>query len=97
MPQLIKNREVVDDRWTLVREITALADLPASGAQIIPLAFWLEHPTVACSPPPLDSRVAPSRVRVSARRWLSRVLVPWSIRPTARPPVPALRLVQSAA
>jgi len=42
MPQLIKNRAVVDDRWTLVREIGDLADL--SGApQIVPLAFWLAH------------------------------------------------------
>ena len=43
MPQLIKNRAVVDDRWTLVREIAALADLPASGPQIVPLVFWLAH------------------------------------------------------
>ena len=42
MPQLIKNRAVVDDRWTLVRETADLADLPA-GPQIVPLAFWLAH------------------------------------------------------
>jgi len=37
MPQLIKDRALTEDRWTLVRE--AEAALPA-GAAIIPLATW---------------------------------------------------------
>jgi uncharacterized protein (DUF934 family) len=41
MPQLIKNGAVVDDGWTLVREIASIADLPATKA-IVPLAFWCE-------------------------------------------------------
>ena len=38
MPQLIKNRAVTDDRWTLVR--MAEGALPA-GPTIVPLARWL--------------------------------------------------------
>ena len=30
MPQLIKDRAVVDDRWTLLRDAAALADVPAA-------------------------------------------------------------------
>ena len=41
MPQLIKNGAVVDDSWTLVREIASIADLPSSNV-IVPLAFWLD-------------------------------------------------------
>ena len=43
MPQLIKNRAVVDDRWTLLREAAELSDLAADTPQIVPLAFWLAH------------------------------------------------------
>jgi uncharacterized protein (DUF934 family) len=37
MPQLIKDRAITDDRWTLVRDTAA--DVPA-GAAIVPLALW---------------------------------------------------------
>ena len=37
MPQLIKGRNVSDDRWTLVRD--PAAEVPA-GAVIVPLAVW---------------------------------------------------------
>ena len=40
MPQLIKNRALVADRWTLVREPSA--DLPA-GPVIVPLAYWTSN------------------------------------------------------
>ena len=40
MPQLIKNGALAEDGWTLVREVTSAADLPAT-AVIVPLAFWL--------------------------------------------------------
>jgi sulfate adenylyltransferase subunit 2 len=40
MPQLIKNRAVADDRWTLLREATSLADVPAGTPVIVPLALW---------------------------------------------------------
>ena len=43
MPQLIKNRAVVDDPWTLRREVSSPADLAEGVPQIVPLAFWLEH------------------------------------------------------
>ena len=37
MPQLIRNRAVVDDSWTLVRDADAS---PLAGAVIVPLATW---------------------------------------------------------
>jgi uncharacterized protein (DUF934 family) len=40
MPQLIDRGALVEDRWTLLREIAAGALLPASHV-IVPLAFWL--------------------------------------------------------
>ena len=40
MPQLIKGRAVVADRWTLLREATSLADVPVDVAAIVPLALW---------------------------------------------------------
>jgi len=40
MPKLIKDGAVVDDRWTLVREASASADLPAGVPVIVPLALW---------------------------------------------------------
>jgi len=41
MPRLIKNRAIVEDRWTLLREATTLADLPPATAVIVPLALWI--------------------------------------------------------
>jgi uncharacterized protein (DUF934 family) len=41
MPQLIKDGAIVDDRWTLLREATSLADVPRANAAIVPLALWL--------------------------------------------------------
>jgi len=43
MPQLIKDRAVVADRWTLLREAGAPDTVPASGAVIVPLAAWVAH------------------------------------------------------
>ena len=40
MPRLIKDRAIVEDRWTLLREATALADVPADVPVIVPLALW---------------------------------------------------------
>jgi uncharacterized protein (DUF934 family) len=40
MPRLIKDGAIVEDRWTLVREAAAEADVPRTPA-IIPLALWL--------------------------------------------------------
>ena len=40
MPQLIRDNAIVDDRWTLLREATALTDVPADVAAIVPLALW---------------------------------------------------------
>lgn len=41
MPQLIKDGAIVDDRWALLREATAPADLPSGQPAIVPLALWL--------------------------------------------------------
>jgi phosphoadenosine phosphosulfate reductase len=43
MPQLIKDRAVVVDRWTLLRDAAALADVPDGVPAIVPLALWLAH------------------------------------------------------
>ena len=40
MPQLIKDRALADDRFTLLREAASLADLPAGTPVIVPLALW---------------------------------------------------------
>src|SRR5207344_1937752 len=40
MPRLIRDRGVIDDRWTLLREAATLADLPDGTPVIVPLALW---------------------------------------------------------
>jgi uncharacterized protein (DUF934 family) len=40
MPLLIKGRAIIEDRWTLLREATSLADVPGETAVIVPLALW---------------------------------------------------------
>lgn len=40
MPPLIKDRVVVIDRWTLLRDAKSLADVPPGAAVIVPLALW---------------------------------------------------------
>ena len=40
MPQLIKDRAIVEDRWTLLRAAAAPADLPPGVPAIVPLALW---------------------------------------------------------
>jgi len=40
MPKLIKQGEITDDRWTLVRDPVDVAALP-SGPVIVPLALWI--------------------------------------------------------
>jgi len=40
MPLLTRNRTVIDDRWALLPETAALADVPASTPAIVPLALW---------------------------------------------------------
>jgi uncharacterized protein (DUF934 family) len=39
MPQLIKDGAIVEDRWTLLREV-APGELPADQPVIVPLALW---------------------------------------------------------
>ena len=43
MLQLIKQRVIADDRWTLVREAAALTDLPDGVLVIVPLKLWIER------------------------------------------------------
>lgn len=43
MSQLIKQRLVTDDRWTLVREAAVLADLPDGVPVIVPVKLWTER------------------------------------------------------
>jgi uncharacterized protein (DUF934 family) len=40
MPTLIKDRAVVADQWTLLREAKALDDVPAGVPSIVPLPLW---------------------------------------------------------
>jgi uncharacterized protein (DUF934 family) len=40
MPQLIKGRAVVEDRWTLLHDASSLAEVPPDGSVIVPLALW---------------------------------------------------------
>src|SRR5258705_2663308 len=40
MRQLIKGRTVVDDRWTLLRDASTLAEVPDGIPVIVPLALW---------------------------------------------------------
>ena len=40
MPRLIRNREIVDDPYVLVREATGLDALPDGQPVIVPLALW---------------------------------------------------------
>ena len=48
MPLLIKGRAIIEDRWTLLREATSLADVPGETAVIVPLALWKsEHEALA--------------------------------------------------
>lgn len=41
MPRLIRNRAIVDDPYTLLRDATSLADVPDGRPVIVPLALWL--------------------------------------------------------
>ena len=43
MPQLIRNGEVVDDVWTLRRELSSPTELGNGTREIVPLPFWLAH------------------------------------------------------
>lgn len=43
MPQLIRHGAVVDDDWTLRRELSSLDELSAGTREIVPLASWLAH------------------------------------------------------
>jgi uncharacterized protein (DUF934 family) len=43
MSQLIKQRLVTDDDWTLVREAGAVADIPDGVPVIVPLKLWIER------------------------------------------------------
>ena len=40
MPQLIKDRAIVDDRWTLIRDVEQFASGPQDNPVIVPLEFW---------------------------------------------------------
>jgi len=48
MPLLIKDRAIVEDPWTLLRDAASLADVPINTAVIVPLALWqAEHDVLA--------------------------------------------------
>jgi uncharacterized protein (DUF934 family) len=40
MPRLIKDRAIVEDRWTLLREAASLADVPSGTPVVVPLELW---------------------------------------------------------
>ena len=43
MPRLIRNRAIVEDGWTLLRQAASVADVPDGVPVIVPLALWLER------------------------------------------------------
>ena len=45
MPQLIKDRAIVEDSWLLLQPATdgAQPDIPATGDIIVPLSTWQQH------------------------------------------------------
>jgi len=44
MPRLIRDRAIVEDASTLLRDATTtLADVPSAGRVIVPLALWIAH------------------------------------------------------
>jgi len=45
MPKLIKNRQIVDDAWVLVKDVAELEDVGRFDGQdlIVPLPWWLEN------------------------------------------------------
>jgi uncharacterized protein (DUF934 family) len=43
MPQLIRNRAIEDDRWTLVRDSAQFAAVSPNVPVIVPLAFWKQE------------------------------------------------------
>jgi uncharacterized protein (DUF934 family) len=43
MPQLIKDGALVDDLWSLRRELDSLTELGDGTREIVPLPFWLAH------------------------------------------------------
>jgi uncharacterized protein (DUF934 family) len=48
MPPLIKDRTLVEDRWTLLRDAASLTDVPGGTPVIVPLALWqAEHDALA--------------------------------------------------
>ncbi|HEV7414190.1 MAG TPA: oxidoreductase, partial [Casimicrobiaceae bacterium] len=40
MPLLTKDRTLIDDRWALLPETAAIADVPAATPAIVALALW---------------------------------------------------------
>lgn len=49
MPKLIKDRAVIDDAWTLLRDAAALADIPDGVPVIVPLALWRDRRAALCA------------------------------------------------
>ena len=49
MQRIIKDRQVVDDRWHLLPKDATLESVPNSDDVIIPLALWLEHGPAAAA------------------------------------------------
>jgi len=48
MPLLIKDRAIVEDPWTLLRDAASLGDVPINTPVIVPLALWqAEHDILA--------------------------------------------------
>ncbi len=69
MPKLIKNRQIINDDWVLIKDASQLQDLqPLSGQNlIVPLTYWSEHQNV------LQSRLGKTAV------WLNSHEVPQSL------------------
>jgi uncharacterized protein (DUF934 family) len=60
MPQLIKDRAVVADRWTLLPADATRVDIPAGIPVIVPLALWKAERPALLARGEVGVRLAPS-------------------------------------
>jgi len=60
MPQLIKDRAVIDDRWILIRDVEQFGSAPAKTPLIVPLVFWRAQRDVLAARGDIGVWVAPN-------------------------------------
>jgi uncharacterized protein (DUF934 family) len=60
MPQLIKDRAIIDDRWILIRDVEQVGSAPAEAPVIVPLVFWQAQRDVLAARGNIGVWVAPN-------------------------------------